>query len=285
MIDDLDDVLKQLLIRELPVKNGEINIEFDQPKREWSSRLSRPTLNLFLHDLRENNTLRQTEWQITRNGDGSTTRRRTPARVDLHYMITAWAEDVGDQHSLLSRTLMALLRFPILPDDLLPETLRDQPMPIPIRLAEQEALRNPADIWGAMDNELRPAITCIVTLAFNPYRPLTGPLVKSRDLRFKQIAEDKPQDRFWMVGGTVRSAGPLPKIQLTLDERGLNIPVAANGDYVIGNLETGDYTLTLSAEGRPPLKRKITVPSPAYDIDLEEGGGPKRKMPKAGPRE
>ena len=60
MIDDLDQVLRQLLIRELPIKNREVDVDFDQPTREWSGRLSRPTLNLFLYDLRENNKLRQT---------------------------------------------------------------------------------------------------------------------------------------------------------------------------------------------------------------------------------
>jgi hypothetical protein len=57
MIDELDEVLRQLLVREIPIKNGEVDIKFEQPKREWSSRLSRPTLNLFLYDVRENSKL------------------------------------------------------------------------------------------------------------------------------------------------------------------------------------------------------------------------------------
>ena len=43
MFHDLDEVLRQLLIEEIPIKNGEVDIEFDQPSREWSARLSRPT--------------------------------------------------------------------------------------------------------------------------------------------------------------------------------------------------------------------------------------------------
>lgn len=276
MIQDLDEVLRKLLIRELPIKNGDAHIAFEQPRREWSGKLSRPTLNLFLYDIRENSTLRQNEWQITRNANGTATKQRSPARMDLHYMITAWANDVDDEHSLISRTVLALLRFPTLPEDLLTERLRSQPMPIPLHFAQQDTLRNPADIWGAIDNELRPAIACVITLAFNPFQPITDDkLVKTRDLRFRQTVEDAPADRFWMVGGTLRGAGPLDKAHMTLNERGQDVPIAPNGDFIIGNLEKGEYSLTVYAEGRKPQERKFTVPAPkdeSYDIELEGGG-------------
>lgn len=278
MISDLDEVLRQLLIRELPIKNSEVDIAFDQPKREWSARTSRPTLNLFLHDLRENNALRQPEWQIERNRDGTATKRRTAIRMDLHYMITAWVRDhPEDEHRLLTLTVLALARFAHLPDDLLPESLKDQPVPIPVRVAQHDEFRTPADIWSALDNELRPAIACTVTLALNPYRPYTGPLVRTRDLRFGQttelphyqrLAEATGQDRFWMVGGTVRGDGSLEDLSLTLVERGLNVPVQSEGQFVIGNLEAGEYVLEVSAKGRKPSQHRITVPSPQYDVEL-----------------
>ena len=37
MIADLDETIRQLLITEMPIENGEIDVTFDQPKREWSS--------------------------------------------------------------------------------------------------------------------------------------------------------------------------------------------------------------------------------------------------------
>ena len=72
MIDDLNEALRELLKRELPIKNGEVDISFDQPKREWSARLSRPTLNLFLHEMQENTKLRQQPgWGISGRGNGA----------------------------------------------------------------------------------------------------------------------------------------------------------------------------------------------------------------------
>lgn len=88
MIADLDRTIEQLLTAELPIKNGEIDVKFDQPKREWSARLSRPTVNFFLYDVRENNILRQHQWEkvvVDKNGrlqNGAVQRKRTPFRVD-----------------------------------------------------------------------------------------------------------------------------------------------------------------------------------------------------------
>jgi hypothetical protein len=278
MIDDLDKVLRQLLIRELPIKNREVEIKFDQPSREWSSRLSRPTLNLFLYDVRENTRLRQAQptWRVERHDDGTATRRIKPVRVDLHYMITAWAADPEDEHSLLARTLLALFRNPELPEDLLPEILQNQPVPIAIMAAQEDELQNPADVWNVLDNEMRPAIACIVTMALDPYRPIVGPMVRTRELRFGQAAVpprqqlDEPArpETFWTIGGTVHSKEPLETMRLTLVERGLDVPLQPEGRFAIGRLEAGDYTLEISHDGGKPRRYKITVPSPDYDLEV-----------------
>ncbi len=275
MINELDEALRRLLVREMPIKNGEINIAFEQPKREWSSRLNRPTLNLFLHDVRENTTLRQHEWQVGRNDDGTYTRQQKPVRVDLYYMITVWAADPEDEHRLLTRALMSLFRNPVLPEELLPDALQEHPFPIPLQVAQREAMPNAAELWGALDNELRPAIGCMVTLALNPFQPFTGPLVRTRDLRVGRSAEPQREqldgedgERFWMVGGALRADVTLDNTRLTLLERGQRVLLQPDGHFIVGNLAAGDYTLELTTDGREAMRHKITVPSPSYDIEL-----------------
>ncbi len=281
MFHDLDEALRQLLIREIPVKNGEVDIKFDQPTREWTARLSRPTLNLFLHDIRENLKLRTSQqWMIEHNPDGTVTQRRTPARIDLHYMITAWANDPDDEHNLLGRTLMALFRQPHLPKDLLPENLQDQPSPIPIKVAQEEELRNVADVWKTLDNEMRPAIALTVTMAIDPYLPLITPLVRTRELRIGQAAEpsalqklvdEAGREVFWTIGGTIHTDEPLEEISLTLVERGLEVPLQVEeeeGRFTIGKLRAGDYTLEVASNGRTLKRHKITVPAPDYELEV-----------------
>jgi len=278
MIEDLDTVLRKLLIRELPIKNGEVEVTFDQPKREWSARLSRPTLNLFLYDIRENLKLRGSQqWLMEQNPDGTVTQRRTPARVDLHYMITAWASEPDDEHSLLTRTLMALFRQPHLPQDLLPDSLLDQPTPIPMRVAQENEFQTPADVWSALDNEMRPAIALTLTVSIDPYLPIVTPLVRVRELRVGQSAdpsvsqsliEGTATDTYWTVGGTLHTDKPLDQITLELVDRGGDVPLDEDGRFSIGKLAAGEYTLEATTVDGESKRFQITVPAPDYELAM-----------------
>ena len=280
MIEDLDEALRQLLTREMPIKNSEVDIQFDQPKREWSARLSRPTVNLFLYDIRENVKLRHTAqgWDVERRPDGTAIQRRRPFRTDLHYLLTAWATEPEDEHRLLTSAMLALFRVPEIPVELLPESLQDQPGPITLKVAQYDTAQNLTDLWSSLDNELRPALTCMVTVALNPYQAITGPLVRTRELRIGQaespaLRQDliKPAGTavYWTIGGTLRSPQPLDlqRMRLTLVERNVEIEIKPEGRFSVGNLETGDYTLELTADGavrRYPIK----VPAPDYEFDV-----------------
>ncbi len=276
MIDDLDEALRKLLIQEIPIKNNEIDVTFDQPKREWSARLSRPTLNLFLYDIRENQKLRlsQPVWETTHNLDGTVTQRRRPVRIDMHYMITAWAAEPDDEHHLLTRTLMALFRYPHIPQSLLPAGLKDQPAPLPLMVAQVDEFRSPADVWNVLDNEIRPAIPCVVTLAINPYQPITGPVVRTRELRIGQartprsVQLDTEAEQFWSIGGVLHSQRPLETLRMTLLERGESVPLQADGSFAIGRLRAGEYTLEVMEDGKILQQFKVQVPSPDYDLEI-----------------
>lgn len=273
MIDDLNEAIRQLLIRELPVKNGEVEIAFDQPKREWSSRLSRPTINFFLYEMKENTKLRQQPgWNHSGRSNGTVTQTREPMRLDLFYMITAWAAEAEDEYRLLGRCLMALGRYNTVPPELLPESLQDQPVGIPIEVAQPTALQNATDIWSVLDNEIKPAIACNITLALTPYAPLTGPIVRSREVRFEQLEQfsddSHPSHKYWTIGGTIRTDKPIEEVSVKLVERDQPVHLQEEGRFAIGHLEAGTYTLEISVKGRKPRRQKITVPAPDYDIKL-----------------
>ena len=278
MFHDLDEALRQLLMREIPVKNGEVDIHFDQPTRGWSAKLSRPTLNLFMHDLRENIKLRGSEqWRTERRKDGTASQHRNPVRVDVHYMITAWTNEPEDEHRLLARILMALFRQADLPEDLLPESLKNQPAPVALQVAQEDTLRRPADVWNALDNEMRPAVALVVTLTLDPYQPLVTPLVRSREIHFGQtrqpeiaqeLVEAAGRSVYWTVGGTLNTQIPLQELRLTLVERGQNVQILEEGRFSIGKLRAGDYTLEVASDGRALKQYKITVPAPEYELIL-----------------
>lgn len=279
MIDELDEALRRVLVKEMPVKNHEIDISFDQPKRDWSAKLSRPTLNLFLFDLRENTRLRQTsqEWQVRRMPDGTTERRRRTTRLDLFYIITAWANAPEDEHRLLGRASMALLRTPEIPAEALPDALKTQPVPIALRVAQPEGLDKPTDLWNVLDNQMRPAIACVATLALDPYAPLVGGIVRTRELRFGQLEEPARNQRileqgesraYWSVGGTVRAKEPLGALRLKLVEQEREIALEEDGTFTVGHLQAGVYTLEIAAKGREAIRHRIAVPSPDYELEV-----------------
>ena len=277
MITDLDETLRRLLVDELPVKNGEIEIEFDQPKREWSARLTRPAINLFLYDVRENATLRQHRWDRLPNGDPQqATRKRSPYRLDCIYLITAWAAEAEDEHRLLSRTLMALFRYPVLPEERLVGMMQGQPFEVQTQLAKADKLTNPAEIWSALDNEVRPTIPYIVTIALDPWAEVTEPVVRTLLLR-TGVAPSLPRRTPYVVaaqatsiGGTVldEKGSPRPGIEVALKGTGHLATTDEVGRFRLAGVVPGTYTLLAWPAAGKPQQKEIEVPVP------EENGRP-----------
>ena len=287
MIDELDEVIRQLLIAELPIKNSEIDIAFDQPKREWSARIARPTVNLFLYDVRDNPTLRSHQWETmppNGRGDSQTRMKRTPFRVDCFYMLTAWASEPDDEHRLLSRCLMALFRHPIIPPDRLTGSLKNQPFDIQARLASHDKLTNPAEVWSALDNEMRPSISYLVTLALDPWSEVTVPLVRTRILRagqtlapekLAQLSADGALPASISIGGTIWDKFPggtrQKGIPVALKGTGHLTTTDDQGRYLLNNLPGGDYTLVAWPDEGKPVEKKVKVPTDQGDYDLVIG--------------
>ena len=122
MFSDVDESLRERLIAAMPIQGGEIDIEFDRPTREWASRLSKPTLNLFLFDVRERPEFRDPGPHTTIDQNGRFAQQRRALRIDLSYIVTAWTKEAGDEHRILSRALAAMYRS----SEMAPETLSGQ---------------------------------------------------------------------------------------------------------------------------------------------------------------
>lgn len=188
MIDGLDDAFREFLTLEMPIRDNEIEVSFDQPKREWAARLSRPTINVFLRDIRENAILRSPQPAIQSSNNGNTaTIMRRPVRVDLYYLVTAWATDSVDEHRMLGRVMSALFRYRAIPDEVVGRHLTGQEAGVSLMLAQYDTQFSPNELWGVLDNELRPSIDIVATVAMNPFAETTVPVVRGLDVTYKQI--------------------------------------------------------------------------------------------------
>lgn len=185
MLHDVDTTLKELLVQKMPLDLSAVDISFEMPNREWSSRIARPTLNLFLYDVRENHELRSNQHTLVRDG-ASGTQRRAPVRMDLTYLISAWATDISDEHQLLGRVLTTLLRFPLLPDEVLKGSLLTQPLPVQAWIAQPERAPNPWDFWGNMENRMKAGLNFVLTTSVEPHQTQNVQLVSQSIVHVQQ---------------------------------------------------------------------------------------------------
>lgn len=275
MFADLDESIRQLLVQNVPLDPSEIEISFDTPDREWSGRLTRPTVNCFLYDVRENMKLRKIGWETRRDvANNVGTRLRPPMRVDATYQITAWSRAREDEHRLLWRLMLALARFPTLPESVLQgDLVTNQPMPIPTSVAQPDQMpANYADLWQALDNRIRPVLTYVVTLVLDPEITFSSPLTIKAPSVGVDGFDRRDQERAAVVQGTVRDredrqraiAGAL----VVLRETGDRVLTDSEGLFRFPNVGRGKFTLIVRAQGRVEATRSVAVPSPEYDLEV-----------------
>lgn len=272
MITDLDETLKQLLIKEVPLDPAEVDISFEAPDREWSASISKPTVNLYLYDIKENHQLRVFDWSVERNQNRTATKKKAPLRIDLSYLVTVWTNDIGDEHRLLWHVLAALLRYQTIPVELLQGALAAQELPICTATAQPDgALKKTSDFWNALDNWLKPSIDYVVTVPLDTEVALTVPVVRTKLLRVKR-AEEVASDELVQVSGMVRAkeepAQGIPEAMVVAKEVGMTAKSDATGHYIFPKLPPGNYTFRVSAPGREEREIAITIPSDNYDLEL-----------------
>ncbi|MCP5088856.1 MAG: DUF4255 domain-containing protein [Rhodobacteraceae bacterium] len=195
MFQDLDESIKALLDANL----NETDISFASPDKLSGNvhSISKPTVNLFLYDIRENHELRSNEWQHERQRNGSVRRHRPPVRVDCSYLITVWLNDdasetgVTNEHRLLGEVMKSLMRHRTLPAGLLQGELQGQTPPTRARTIQPGNLQSLGEFWQAMGSKPKASLNYTVTLAVDLTEPEElGPAVTEKVIKIKQGVED-----------------------------------------------------------------------------------------------
>lgn len=192
MLHDFDKTLEKLIMKEGNIPNGEIDVQFDQPTGEWSSRLSRPTLNCWCFDIRENMKLRTVERSVERMNGNMARTTFAPRRIDLTYLVTAWTRKAEDEHQLLWRALVALKRFTVLDPVNCEGDLRYQTRPIPLTVADMtNSSVNMVDLWSVLENQMRLGFMVTATVEMDVSVPFDTPLVLEATLRVGEARLDE----------------------------------------------------------------------------------------------
>ncbi len=281
MLDALDETLKAVLREVGGLNPDEVDVAFEAPDREWAGRIGKPTVNCYLYDIRENLSLRGTEWTVERSQNGNTaTKRRAPRRFDLSYVCTAWTNDIEDEHRLIWRVLATMIRCPELPKHLLQGGLANLTIPVITEVAQPDGLlRDPADVWSALDNRIRPSINVVVTLPLEDGDPTEAPLVLTSRIKVDELGRTV---ELIQIAGVVRNdAGePVADAIVRIRDHGYSTVSTREGRFTLAGIPAGDYRLIAET---PDIsgERAISVPGDGYDLVISSDGDVAKKPGRA----
>jgi hypothetical protein len=234
MLNLLDESLEEFLRSVVPLPKREVDISFDAPDKDWSARVSRPTINMYLWDVRRNISDREFGMETVHDENGRPHRRFPLPRVDCRYLVTAWTSDIRDEHSLLGATMAALLLHTEIETQYLQGSYRDI-VPIPsIEIAAGDG-RDNSDFWSALGGQLKPGLDVKVTATVDSSIMLpTGPPVH-RYAIITSAGETMSSERNFVSGQTKEEPGTLISTEhgvAEVDEDGKFFVQAEVGDKV-----------------------------------------------------
>jgi hypothetical protein len=172
VIHHVDESLRTLVKRDV-VNGTDVEVAFDAPTRDWSSKRSSPAIDLFLYDIREDGSQRQQGLVRERGPDGRVVRDREPVRkLKLSYLVTAWTQRPEDEHRLLAALLDCFLKYDTLPTEVLAGSLAEFETTVALTVGVPSVEdRHVSDLWTAIGGELRPGLDLVASGPMQPGVP------------------------------------------------------------------------------------------------------------------
>jgi Pvc16 N-terminal domain/Carboxypeptidase regulatory-like domain len=275
VIADLDEALRRLLRRELERHGFEgVEIAFDAPAKEWSGKLTSPTVDLFLYDLREA-TERASMSPTERRSNGQNSMSPPPLRLELTYAVTAWTKAVEDEHRLLSQVLSILFSHRRLPE----EVLAEGSFGSSAGLADAETSvgrprEEKADFWSAVGGQYKASIDFVVhTQVASGAAFVRGPEVRTQTIRTRM--SDGPArtlTEFHRIAGTVVDADgqPVADAWVAIPAAGFWTASGRDGRFRFDRIQPGSHhVVARTATGD---EAQATLDVPGAGVDLVIGG-------------
>jgi Pvc16 N-terminal domain len=267
---DLDEALRSLLKRELERHGFEgVDISFDAPSREWSGKLTGPTVSLFLYDLRE--ALEQADISgEERRGNGTAVITPPSLRLEATYAVTAWSQAVEDEHRLLSQLIGILHSYRQLPNDLLNGRLVGLGM---IETVVGRPMEEKADFWTAVGGHYKASIDFALRLSIASGAAFVrGPEVRTQTVQTTFL--EGPRGRMvelFRFGGTISDAGgnPLDRAWITMPESGAWTSSDRAGHFIFDRVRPGMHRLVARTVDGAEIAATVSVPGEQVDLVLD----------------
>jgi hypothetical protein len=275
MFHDLDRTLKAILDdTEAPAELLKADVSFAVPDSKYSLLEKIPTVNLFMHGVKENRELRDNAPTVAFQ-NGIVTSTPSPLRVDCTYLVTAWQgsdpeekDPVAREHELLGQALLWLSRFPVIPPMYLQGSLTDQPYDVPMQVGQMPGDGGMGQFWTALGISPRPSFSLTVTIALQVLEAKQPPddIVKEIDTTISDYMYTAP-----VLQGTVKDTAGRPVPAATVSARGTGkiATTDADGQFRLEGLAPGAYRLLVQATGFATLEQRdvrLTIPPQSYDL-------------------
>src|ERR1700761_4194363 len=267
-IADLDEGLRTLLKRELDKHGFEgVEIAFDAPSKEWSGKLTGPSVDLFLYDMREALD-RASSTPSERRTNGVAVISDPPLQLELTYAVTAWTKAVEDEHRLLSQVLAILYSYTDIPADLLGQNGTRT-----LTRAETSVGRpreEKADFWTSVGGQYKASIDYVVQIVVESGATFVrGPEVRTTTIRTLQA--DGPRstlEELHRIGGTVTNEDgvPLQGAWVALPEAGRWAATDTDGRFTFARVTPGKHQVVARTADGHEASGTVTVPGARCDL-------------------
>lgn len=250
MLELLDAGIESFLRAAASLSSTDVDVSFEPPDREWSGKLTRPTVNVFLWDIKRST--RSQSGVETLVQDGVTVRRPALPILEMRYVITTWTSEHSDERAVLSAVMRALLRYQRVPMTYLPDEIQYLGEP---DLTLASSGEEHVDVFKALEGQLKPSINAVMYTKFDldSAEPVAPP-VREIGIRTGRIGSAFDPERRRVAGEIVdaEARGAIGAIvRSSIDASHVN----PAGQFLI-RAEAGDEIVV---DTDPPLS--TTVPS------------------------
>lgn len=251
MLNLLDESLEAFLRAQVPLPARDIDVSFAAPDKDWGAGVTRPTVNLFLWDVRRN--VAEREAGISLQEAGRRLRRPPLPRVDCRYLVTAWTSETQDEHALLGAVLTTLL----LNAEIAAEHLQGSyagVRPVPSLSMAADGDDDQSDFWSALGGQLKPGLDLTVTATVDAATTAAAgpPVFRYRTTLTDSSGASSQRDFAGGIDERPEAAGA--RVRST---RG-SAYVAADGTFLVPAVP-GDAVVV---DTEPPARRKVPESGP-----------------------
>jgi hypothetical protein len=166
VIQLVDQALERFLRAAVPLPEAAVEVSFAAPDRTWGSGITKPSVNIYLWDIKRS-APRAQAGVVEMTNDGQVFRRPPFPVVHLTYFLTAWAKEQRDEHQLLGSVLRTVLGNAELPVEHIPDEF-EKLAPILLEVPSSDN-RKPGDFASTLDGQLKPGIEVRVTVEVDAF--------------------------------------------------------------------------------------------------------------------